>query len=66
MNKTSKKMSDLGAMKALEKGQCVSFPIVSLASIRTNASIINATRCKKSLTTKIDREAGIITVYRIA
>lgn len=53
-------------MKALEAGQCVSFPIKSLATIRTNASLINATRGEKSLTTKIDREAGIITVSRIS
>ena len=66
MNKTTKKVSDLGAMKALETGQCVSFSIKSLATIRTNASLINATRGKKSLTTKIDREAGTVTVSRIA
>lgn len=66
MNKTTKKVSDLGAMKALETGQCVSFSIKSLTTIRTNASLINAIRGKKSLTTKIDREAGIITVSRIA
>lgn len=66
MNTAVKKISDLGAMKALETGQSVSFPIRSLASIRTNASLINATRGEKSLTTKIDRETGIITVSRIA
>lgn len=66
MNKIAKKISDLGAMKALETGQCVSFPIKSLTSIRTNASLINATRGEKSLTTKIDREKGTITVSRIA
>lgn len=66
MNKTAKKISDLGAMKALETGQCVTFSIKSLASIRTNASLINATRGEKSLTTKIDREKGTITVFRIA
>lgn len=66
MNKTAKKISDLGAMKALEIGQRVSFPIISLSTIRTNASLINATRGEKSLTTKIDREEGTITVSRIA
>lgn len=66
MNKTAKKISDLGAMKALETGQCVTFSIKSLATIRTNASLINATRGEKSLTTKIDREKGTITVSRIA
>lgn len=66
MNNSGKKRSDLGAMKALETGQCVSFPIKSLASIRTNASLINATRGEKSLTTRIDREAGTITVKRIS
>lgn len=66
MKETPKKISDLGSMKALEIGQSTSFPIQSLTSIRTNASIINATRGEKSLTTKIDREAGTITVSRIA
>lgn len=66
MKETAKKISDLGAMKALETGQCVSFPIKSLTSIRTNASLINATRGEKSLTTKIDREKGTISVSRIA
>lgn len=66
MKETAKKISDLGAMKALGIGQCVTFPIKSLASIRSNASLINATRSEKSLTTKIDREKGTITVSRIA
>lgn len=66
MNTTTKKISDLGAMKALETGECVSFPIVRLSTIRTNASLINAIRGGRSLTTKIDREAGTITVSRIA
>lgn len=66
MSNSDKKISDLGAMKALETGESVSFSIKSLTSIRTNASIINATRGKKSLTTKIDREAGTITVSRLA
>lgn len=30
MKETAQKISDLGAMKALETGQCVSFPIKSL------------------------------------
>lgn len=66
MNQTAKKLSDLGSMKALATGECVSFPIKRLSAIRTNASLINATRGEKSLTTKIDREAGTITVSRIA
>lgn len=66
MNKSVKKISDLGAMKALETGQCVSFSIKSLSTIRTNASLINATRGEKSLITKMDRNAGTITVTRIA
>lgn len=66
MSKSVKKISDLGAMKALETGQSVNFPIRSVAAIRTNASLINAIRGEKSLTTKIDRETGIITVSRIA
>lgn len=66
MNNSTKKVSDLGAMKSLEAGQSISFPIKSLTSIRSNASIINATRGEKSLTTKIDRENGTITVSRIA
>lgn len=53
-------------MKALETGERVSFPIVRLSTIRTNASLINAMRGGRSLTTKIDREAGTITVSRIA
>lgn len=65
MKKAAKKVSDLGAMKALETGQCVSFDIQKLSTIRTNASLINATRGKQSLTTKIDRNAGTITVSRI-
>lgn len=66
MNYTGKKISDLGAMKTLENGCSVSFPIAKIATIRTNASIINATRGEKSLTTRIDREKGIITVSRIS
>lgn len=66
MKKTVKKISDLGAMKALETGQFVTFSIKSLTTIRTNASNINAIRGEKSLTTKIDREKGTITVTRIA
>lgn len=66
MNKTTKKISDLGAMKSLGVGESVSFPIKSLATIRSNASLLNATRGEKSLTTKIDRDNGTITVSRIA
>lgn len=66
MNKTTKKYSDLGAMKALEQGQRISFDIRKMTTIRTNASMINAIRGVQSLTTKIDREAGTITVSRIS
>ena len=57
MNRTHSK-SDLGAMKALTVGQSTSFPIHSTPTIRANASLINATRGEKSLTTKINRDAG--------
>lgn len=60
------KVSDLGAMKALETGQSIAFDIKKISCIRTNASLINATRGEQSLTTKIDRKAGTITVSRIA
>lgn len=66
MNESTKNMSDLGSMKALKTGECVSFEIRKLATIRTNATNINTTRGKKSLTTKLDREKGTITVTRIA
>lgn len=66
MNTTLKNRSDLGAMKALEIGQSVSFPIRSICSIRTNASIINSIRGCKSLSTSSRRDKGIITVTRIA
>lgn len=66
MNDTPKKVSDLGAMKALEKGQNKTFAIKSLTTIRAYASMLNAMRGTKSLTTKIDRNAGTITVFRIA
>lgn len=66
MTKALKKMSDLGAMKALEKGESISFPIIKLGSIRSNASNINAVRGCTSISTKIDREEGTITAVRIA
>lgn len=66
MNKTLKKISDLGAIKALKKGESVSFPIAKLSSIRSNASNINAIRGYTSISTKIDREGRKITAIRIA
>lgn len=66
MNKTLKKVSDLGAIKALEIGQSVSFPIAKLGCIRSNASNINAVRGFTSISTKVDREGGTITAVRIA
>lgn len=66
MTTQTKKISDLGAMKALETGQSVTFAISKMSTIRTSASLINAVRGEKSLTTKIDREARTITVSRIA
>lgn len=66
MNKTLKKISDLGSIKALEIGGSVSFPIAKLGSIRSNASNINAVRGYTSISTKIDRAQGTITAIRIA
>lgn len=58
-------MSDLGSMKALEPGEQVTFAIAKVLSIRANASVINATRGRRSLTTKMNREEGTITVKRV-
>jgi len=52
-------------MKALEVGQSVEFPIRSIWTIRSNASIINSIRGCKSLTTASNRELGVITVTRL-
>lgn len=65
MNSEPQKMSDLGSMKALKPGEQVTFAIQKLLSIRSNASVINATRGHRSLATKIDRAAGTITVKRV-
>lgn len=56
-------MSDLGSMKALAPGEHVTFAIAKVQSIRANASLINATRGRRVLTTKIDRVGRTITVY---
>lgn len=66
MTETLKKISDLGAIKALKIGESVTFPIAKLASIRSNASNINAVRGRTSISTRIDREGGTITAVRIA
>lgn len=66
MKKTAKKMSDMGSIKSLEPGESKSFPIAKLYSIKTNASLINATRGEASLSTKIDRANGVIIVSRKA
>lgn len=66
MNTSPEKLSDLGSMKALEKGQSVSFEIRKLTTIRTNVSVINTLRGFRSLSSKTDRKARTITVTRIA
>lgn len=66
MKENSKNMSDLGAIKALEKGGEISFPISKLFSIRASVCNLNVVNGKKYLATKTDREAGVITVTRIS
>lgn len=66
MKEIKKKNSVLGSMRTLEEGQQVSFPLSKLMTVRSNAALINSTRGTLSLSTKIDREAGVVTVSRIA
>ena len=66
MKEIKKKVNVLGSMRALEEGEHVSFPLSKLMTVRSNAALINSTRGTLSLSTKIDREAGVVTVSRIA
>lgn len=66
MKNNAHKISALARIKSLEIEESAAFPIESVFSIRTATSNINAIRNQKSLTTKIDREKGTITVTRIA
>lgn len=63
---TTTKINRLGAIKALNIGESVSFSIDAVFSVRTAASTINAIRGCKSLTTELKRDEGVISVSRIA
>ena len=60
------KINRLGAMKALNIGESVSFPLDALFAVRTAASNINTVRGCKSLTSQVNREKGVISITRIA
>lgn len=62
----TKNISDRGAIKALEIGQQVTFPIEKLHAIRTGVSDLNTINGSKYLTTTTDRTARTITVTRIS
>lgn len=69
MQNTDKKTNTIGLIRGLEIGQSLSFPISRTQVIQNYATLVNTERgCARgdvSISTKKNRDTGVVTVTRV-